>query len=726
MKYLLFFIFILYHLISYSQSIVINEIVSKTSDDYSDWIEIYNSSSDTILLSDYFLSDDINELLKWQFPSISINPQAFLIVYASDNSLEFVNALQANFKIKSNGENIYLSSKNKQIIDSFPLISLLENQSFGRYPDGSNFFGKLIAPSLSSANQEIEFPFSELHFSHQAGIYKDTFKLSINPSYQGAKVYYTLDGSDPNNSSILYEQQILVDDKKEKQNIISTIATSKNWTEPRGNVNKGLVIKAVVCLNNQPISSVYSRSYFVWEDDRYPVPVISIMTDSVHLFSEETGIYVMGNNTNFRQKGREWERPANIEFFSIDGSLLHQQSIGIRLNGNKGRTMAQKSIQLYARDSYGSKRFDYPFFEEKEQNSFKRLILRSASSNDWKNTLFKNELAQKVSSKLNFEHPASIPVIAFINGEYWGIHHLSERTDEHYISDYRNIDEQQIDYLSSNAIVELGSNEDYLKLKNFILQNDLSKTSNYNYVSSLINISNFIDYNCAELFFSNTDWPNNNIKFWKKKQGKWEWIFSDCDECMSYEYYNLLGDFVNLNNYNLDFPRWSTFLMHNLLKNEQFKRDFRFRFDQLINTDFSTYNLMEKIEEMKNTYAPLVYEHSLRWNAPANLEDWNEAINGLMSFASIRPTIVREQLNEYFHLPFTLSPNPSKGFVFIDWKGNYNDFKQIKIRSLEGKLMYSLNLENINSIDLSILKKGAYIAEVRLKDQIYFQKIILY
>ena len=110
---------------------------------------------------------------------------------------------------------------------------------------------------------------------------------------------------------------------------------------------------------------------------------------------------------------------------------------------------------------YGKKPLNHSFFGDKENDQFKRLILRSTSSNDWKNTFFKNELAQELARNLNLEHPASIPVITFVNGEYWGIHHLSERMDEYYIEDRFQLEKDSIDYLSSNAIVEMGSSADF-------------------------------------------------------------------------------------------------------------------------------------------------------------------------------------------------------------------------------------------------------------------------
>ena len=150
---------------------------------------------------------------------------------------------------------------------------------------------------------------------------------------------------------------------------------------------------------------------------------------------------------------------------------------------------------------------------DKPTTEFKRLILRSASSNDWKNTLFKNELAQELTSNLNLCHLANIPVIVFINGEYWGIHHLSERVDEHYLNEYYGVNKDSINLLSNNGIVEQGDATDFTELINYINTHSLVENTHYNYVAEQLDINNFIDYNISQIFLSNTDWPNNNVKF---------------------------------------------------------------------------------------------------------------------------------------------------------------------------------------------------------------------
>ena len=73
------------------QSIQINEIVSSNQStfydedgDTPDWIEIYNPSSNSVSLYNWGLSDDANTLFMWLFPNISIGPEQYLLVMASD------------------------------------------------------------------------------------------------------------------------------------------------------------------------------------------------------------------------------------------------------------------------------------------------------------------------------------------------------------------------------------------------------------------------------------------------------------------------------------------------------------------------------------------------------------------------------------------------------------------------------------------------------------------
>ena len=74
-----------------SQTIQINEIVSSNQNtfydedgDTPDWIELYNTSANSVSLYNWGLSDDVNNLFKWRFPNITLNSEQYLLAMASD------------------------------------------------------------------------------------------------------------------------------------------------------------------------------------------------------------------------------------------------------------------------------------------------------------------------------------------------------------------------------------------------------------------------------------------------------------------------------------------------------------------------------------------------------------------------------------------------------------------------------------------------------------------
>ena len=50
------------------------------------------------------------------------------------------------------------------------------------------------------------------------------------------------------------------------------------------------------------VTPVYSKTYFIEQENRYSFPIISIITDSLSLFQLDSGIYIIGNNRGFFKK----------------------------------------------------------------------------------------------------------------------------------------------------------------------------------------------------------------------------------------------------------------------------------------------------------------------------------------------------------------------------------------------------------------------------------------
>lgn len=77
--------------------------------DESDWVEIYNPNGVAVNLNGWYLTDDLGALTKWQFPAVTINPNGYLVVFASGKNRRVPTAtLHTNFNLSAGGESIAL------------------------------------------------------------------------------------------------------------------------------------------------------------------------------------------------------------------------------------------------------------------------------------------------------------------------------------------------------------------------------------------------------------------------------------------------------------------------------------------------------------------------------------------------------------------------------------------------------------------------------------------
>ena len=93
----------------------------------SDWIEIYNPSGATVNLAGWHLTDNKDNLAKWQFPGgLAIDPGEFLIVFASGKTFELYPSnypyldsagyYHTNFEIDQGGEYLALVAPDSNVI----------------------------------------------------------------------------------------------------------------------------------------------------------------------------------------------------------------------------------------------------------------------------------------------------------------------------------------------------------------------------------------------------------------------------------------------------------------------------------------------------------------------------------------------------------------------------------------------------------------------------------
>jgi hypothetical protein len=693
--------------------LVINEMMasngSTLADEdgyFEDWIELYNAGADTISLYMHGLSDNYSRPFKWTFPDTSIAPGGFMLVWASGKNRKLPGGpLHTNYSIGADGEEILLTSPQGNRLDEIPPTEIPRDISYGRFPDGSEnwFFFPAPTPMLPNNDSGYLGTLPDVVFSVDGGFYTESVSLSFTNTSHGTHIHYTLDGSEPDENSPIYSAPLIIADRSSEPNNLSTINTTiplDFFRLPASEIFKGTVVRARILRDGYLPGRTITHSYFISGDSgsRYSLPVISIAVDSLNFFGYENGIYVPGANynnihyltANYALRGIEWERPIHFELFK-NNTRIYSTDAGARIHGGISRRYQQKSIRLYARSDYGDSRFNYPFFPDLEYSQYNRLVLRN-SGNDINYNMFKDGFIQTLVRHLNFDTQAYQPSVVFLNGEYWGIHNIRERYDRHYLERVHQVDPHRIDLLTGNALVTEGTNSHYQAMISYIQENNIADPVHFHHVSTLMDMDNFTDYYITNIFIRNTDWPGNNIDFWRYKadsaetvtrpahDGRWRWLMYDTDfgfgiwEPVEEAYsHNTLVFATEAGNSVLPNPDWSTYLFRTMLTNENFRNNFISRFADLLNSTFQPEHVQALIEQKQSRIEAYMPEHIHRYRVPQSMDQWQFFGDRLKRFAENRPGYQRSHIIDFFGLG---------GSYDLTVDVNHADMGSVRINSL--------------------------------------------
>jgi len=777
MKRLIVIVFGILSLSLFSQDVVINEFMSSNEStiqdadgDYSDWIEIYNSGDESINLENYMLSDDTEVNDKWLFPSIEIPAKGFLLVFASGKDTAINGELHSNFKIKQSGEYLYLYSPAGDLLSLINPISVPIDHSFGSITDGAE---EMLVFSLSTPNSS-NSEANTVYCSHQSGFYTSEFQLTLIPSDSDIHIYYTLNGQIPTTNSHLYSEPILMSDITDAPNYFSNIPTTPTegpmesgyyiWEEP-GRAYKANVIRyASFNEEGEQIGHIENHTYFVDPDiyERYDFPLVSIITDSLNLFQYDSGIYIPGAKYdeygwtwlprgNYHERGREWERNIHISYFENNGDLGFETDAGMRMRGYGSTAFNQKSFGVYFRKEYGLKNIEYPIFPDAIKDKYKRLVFRN-SGNDFPQTHFRDVVLTSLLKPMDLEYQRFRPSVVFINGEYWGIHNIREKYDDHYFDYQYDIEEDSLLMVGICGEEDVGPQDEYFELYDYFLTHDFSIEENYNYAKTQIDIQNIIDYEIVEIFYANYDWPCNNYRMWKTlaPDSKWRYLIYDLD--FSFAYNNQTNfDTPSLEHATSDEPGWPTCQCSNLffkklLENEEFKDEFINRFAYHLETTFNKKRMLDSINSYKALFAPEMEEQINRWLYPHNMSDWNYQIDKMIHFAQYRSCYMRGHIMDFFDLQefdyecdqsaahqlidntqISIIPNPSNGQNIRISLKNYQKMQgHYEVLAYDGCVVAQGVLDGHHSVlDLSFLPNGFYFLRIKSNSEVYISKFII-
>lgn len=524
-------------------------------------------------------------------------------------------------------------------------------------------------------------------FSEESGFYGNAFWLELSND-AGGGIYYTLDGSIPNKSSIEYKAPIWICDASENENVYSMITDVSTgfYTEeiekinleavpgyqaPDYKVDKATVIRAVTYDEWGNRSDVATSTYYVGYADKNGydgMKVLSVITEPEGLFGYETGIYVTGKeyaeyvkdyrNTgewywregfytlwraNYRNRGIKWEREALCQFFAEDGTLEFAQKCGIRVHGGSSRAGNPKSLNIYARKEYsGDRVLTFDFWKTGYYPDAMTLFQGGNEPRvKAKDYLVANEIRDLKVSSMNFE-----PYVMFLNGEYWGVYWLNEKYDANYLGYYYGVDAQNVILIKEGEMVEGedGDKKYYSDMIKFCSESDLTKAENYQKVSDLIDMESYIDYYALMVYLGRCeDWPSGNYALWRvKKQeagqygdGKWRWMVFDLNSAGFYSTFDSLGYVMENDG-----------MFCNMMTNDEFKNEFLIRLEEM--AELFQYKKMEtRIEEYRMLLAENMKVDDKRFYGDDSGACFDAELDGIRSFFQQRGDYLATMIEHY-------------------------------------------------------------------------------
>ena len=472
--------------------VVINEFLATNGGglededgDTSDWIELHNRGTVAVDLEGWVLADGSGSA--WTFPSITVGPGEFLVVFASGKDrkptpvtvTEGVSNLHTHFQLAQDGEYLALADSGGVIGNANLFGSGYPGQvtdvSYGRSAAGRGWrYHATPTPGSANAGDVYEGIIADTTFSVDRGFYTDPFELAISTETAGATIRYTLDGSspDPGHGSV-YLDPIPINGTA----IVRAAAFRSGWRPSNIDTQTYIFVADVVSQSRDgqapspvwPTGTVndqvfnYGMDPDVVGDQRYAdlmddallsIPSVSLVTDLENLFDPQTGIYV-----NAIKDGPDWERPVSMELINPDGSEGFQIDAGMRIRGGYSRQPSnpKHAFRLFFRQEYGDGKLRFPLFGDEGADRFDKIDLRTSMNYAWSfggsrlNTMVRDAFNRDTQRDMGQPYTRSRYYHLYINGVYWGLFQTQERSEARYAETYSGGDKDDYDVVKVDS-----------------------------------------------------------------------------------------------------------------------------------------------------------------------------------------------------------------------------------------------------------------------------------
>lgn len=488
-------------------------VLADGNGNYEDWIEVYNADSVSVNLGNYYLSDNDGNLEKWKFPSITLAPGAYRVVFASaplnsqgevlSNYIDAQGKYHTNFKLDAEGEDLLLTYKDPvtqhvSVVDEYTggFPDQFPNVSYGIASGGTERYFDVSTPGAPNGAGLLGLV-EDTKFSADRGFYNGPFQLAITSDTAGASIYYTTDGSAPTlGAGTIYTAPLTID----HTTVVRAIATKNGYLTTNVDTQTYLFLNDIVRqtrqtaldagypntwnadngtftadygfdpdvigsfdANGNPIGGDLFGGIYASRirDDLLAIPTISIVLDPDDIFGQDVlgvpdGIYIDPR----QNRNPEPERATSVEWITPDGTTELQVDAGIQIQGGAFRSHAltrKHSFRLVFKDEYGPSELTFPLFDDTPVDTFNTIVLK-ATANDgysWsagQQTLqyARDQFGHSLQQAMGYPSPHDTYAHLYINGMYWGLYSAAERPDAEFAASYLGINPDNWDAIHDN------------------------------------------------------------------------------------------------------------------------------------------------------------------------------------------------------------------------------------------------------------------------------------
>jgi hypothetical protein len=557
----------------------------------------------------------------------------------------------------------------------------------------------------------------DTQFSVKRGFFTAPITVAITTPTPSVTIRYTTDGSTPSaTTGLVYTGPLTIS----STTVLRAIATRSGWESTDVDTQTYLYLNDVITQSSNgtppagwPTTSGTSQVLDYGMDPDIvtssdpniggqasvkaalaALPAVSITTDLPNLFNMggSQGIYSNPNN-----RGYAWERPASLEWINPpngtnpNGTSEFQVNAGLRLRGGYSRSTdnPKHSFRMFFRGEYGDTKLTYPLFGRYGAQEFDQIDLRTAQNYSWSfggddsNTFLREEATRQ--AQLDMGQPGSHVRYfhLFLNGQYWGLFNLDERTEADFAETYFGGKSDDYDVVKAEQTADwtIGATDGTLgawqELWNKGKTHRASPT-NANYFRLmgraadgvtptadpvLLDPDSLIDYMLLTFWTGNLDGctsaflGDNRANNWfgsRRRDGNLRQGFRFFAHDFEHTFFNVnedrTGPFTSANESNFSYSN-PMFLHQDLTGNAEYKMRWADRVQKHLfnNGAFTSTAWQNRINKFAGVVDNAIIAESARWGdakvtTPKNRQTWINAQNSLLSYLPQRTPVILSQL----------------------------------------------------------------------------------